>query len=536
MIKRFSKDIDIFFNSSKENKNIFFNLFQPFLLVFVFVLTYIYIYDSKLDLNGDNFEYINLAKSLIQGKGYALPYSNDFPPSNWFPPGYSSILAGIMLIMGTSISALKIMNGLLFLAGILIMYRLIITLYNNKALAFTLALLVTLNCGLLRFSTIIMSEIPYLFFSLLTFYYVIKLNEEIPFYKSKYFYGVLLSSVATYYLRNIGIVLVAAIAMQWLLEKKWKQAGVYIIGFVLLYLPWIIRNSMLGLKSRYVSTMMAANAWRPEQGELNTVGSFLDKMLTNFVDTVVKGFAEVVFPFINPNETPFIVLIGSVVLILTFIGAWKLKRYRTLFLFYLLGNIAIFLVWHEGNSSRYVWPLAPFLTICLLGGVYQVVVNLRKKQNKLAPHYLPYLLLPLAVLNAFGLKQIHAMAMEKDYEPAYRNYFDMADYVKKLNNNQLMVACRKPGMFHYFSDGFVTNYKDTESDRELITDLIDKKVDYLVLEKLGYSSVYRYLRPAVEKNQDLFQVVYFKENPNTFLLKFDIEKAKIKFNYGLSRH
>ena len=188
------------------------------------------------------------------------------------------------------------------------------------------------------------------------------------------------------------------------------------------------------------------------------------------------------------------------------------------------------MIWHGGNFSRYVLPLAPFIAFCFFYGLYYLLIYFFEKSGKIAPKLLPYSFLFLSIFFIFGLKDIHEMALEKDYDPAYKNYFDIAEQIKVLNNPNLIVACRKPGMFYYYSNCYAVNYLDSESDREIFTDFIDKKVDYLVLDKLGYISVYRYLRPAVEKNQDLFQVVYYLQNPNTFLLKFDIEKAKARFN------
>ena len=518
-----------------ENGKKHFNLINQIVLCVIFIISYLYIFDVKFDLNGDNFEYLNLAKSIIEGKGYSFPYAPNSIPTNWFPPGYSSILALEMFVFGNNIIAFKVINGLFFLGSILLLYNISRLVITNIQLAFSICVLLLLNSGLLRFSTIIMSEMSYLFFSMLTFFCVIKLKNEVVVWKSKYFYGIILFSVAAFYIRSIGIVLPVAIALHWLFEKRGKQVLWYLTGFITLYLPWFIRNSLLDIKSRYLDTIMTVNAWRPEQGHITSVTYFMGKMAINFYDTVIKGFTEVLFPFIKLNETPVttVIIVGVIILTVTFIGAWTTKNYKYLFIFYVLGNILILMVWHGGNFSRYVWPLAPFIALCFFNGLFYLSNLILKKVLKKTIQLIPYSFLLLSLFFINGLKEIHEMAFEKEYYPAYKNYFEMAKQIKKLENTQLLVACRKPGMFYYFANCYVTNYKDSESDREIMTDFIDKKVDYLVLEKLGYSSVYRYLRPAVEKNIELFNVVYYLENPNTFLLKFDIEKAKKKFNYGI---
>ncbi len=48
------------------------------------------------------------------------------------------------------------------------------------------------------------------------------------------------------------------------------------------------------------------------------------------------------------------------------------------------------------------------------------------------------------------------------------------------------------------------------------------------LEQLGYGSTARYLYPAIVAHQELFPVVGQIPNPDTYLLKFEREKAKEK--------
>ena len=92
------------------------------IIIFAFIAVYYYIFDSKLDLNGDNFNYLNYAKSIMIGNGYSSPYNADYPHTNWYPPGYSTILAIAMLSVGENVILLKIINGLFFLGSILLFY------------------------------------------------------------------------------------------------------------------------------------------------------------------------------------------------------------------------------------------------------------------------------------------------------------------------------------------------------------------------------------------------------------------------------
>jgi hypothetical protein len=74
-------------------------------------------------------------------------------------------------------------------------------------------------------------------------------------------------------------------------------------------------------------------------------------------------------------------------------------------------------------------------------------------------------------------------------------------------------------MFYLYSNTHTINYKYTEEGQELIDNLIEKQVDYVVLEQLGYSSTYRYLLPAIQNNPDKFEVIQKIGGPDTYLLR-----------------
>jgi hypothetical protein len=54
----------------------------------------------------------------------------------------------------------------------------------------------------------------------------------------------------------------------------------------------------------------------------------------------------------------------------------------------------------------------------------------------------------------------------------------------------------------------------------MIEDFIERKVDYVVLEQLGYSSTGLYLYPTVKKYPMKFKLLLHYKNPDTYLMKF----------------
>ena len=81
-------------------------------------------------------------------------------------------------------------------------------------------------------------------------------------------------------------------------------------------------------------------------------------------------------------------------------------------------------------------------------------------------------------------------------------------------------------MLWLYSERAGVNYRYTTDAKELIADLVEKKVDLVVLDALGYSSTYRYLFPAVQQYPQLFpKVLMHYQDTHTYLVSFDRQRA-----------
>ena len=66
---------------------------------------------------------------------------------------------------------------------------------------------------------------------------------------------------------------------------------------------------------------------------------------------------------------------------------------------------------------------------------------------------------------------------------------------------------------------------ETENTALMLQNMLDKNIDFVIFEQLGYSSSYYYLLPCLAKHKDLFQPVAELEEPETYLFAFDKKKA-----------
>ena len=518
--------------------------YLPFLLMaVVFFAVYQYCFDSKLDLNGDNASYIQLARTLSDGHGYSNVSPSGFTPASHFPPGYPVFLAFFVSLGLDNLIFFKVLNGILLFASLIALFGLSRRLSGHTTVALTAMLLACFSPHLMHFASMAMSEMLYLACTVAAFValYFYAVRKPSAFYCSPWFYAALLAAGAAYYVRTVGASILFAVVLFFLFRKEWKASIAAVGGIVLMLLPWSLRNAACGIESRYFGTIMTVNPWRPEMGTVSSVGEMFSKMITNFDETVLKGFREILFPFLSidyqhPSGFTGIVA-GLLVLAVVVYGCWTLggKNLRFPFLGFLLANIGLFALWHGGNGSRYVVPVAPFLFLFFYFGLYDLIVWVGRRFFKksfdvvLSGRWV-YLLLLLAIPMMTPVSAQSASA-RRPFPPAYRNYFELAKAMEKQLPAGAGVACRKPELFSYFAPShFPMRYLFSQNADAVVADLVKNKVDYVILEQLGYSSTPLYLYPAIQKNPELFPVVSRLPAPDTYLLKFDRKAAAAKFS------
>ncbi len=484
----------------------------------LFASTYIYVFDKKLDLNGDNANYYMLGKALAAGEGYVNINSITKSPNNHFPPGYPAIISGLVSIFGDSVAVIKLFNGLLFLLTLIALYFLILKLTSSTSTAVISLLLLLVNGHLLRYSTMIMTEIPFLFFSVSAILAFLRLNYEKVIWKDPWLYITVVLLIIAFYIRSSGVALLGGILLCLLIIKRWQHALLILISFILLASPWQIRSQILG-GSSYAKQLVMVNPYRPEMGRAN-IGDFVDRFGNNVSRYISKEIPSTIFSFYKPNyrETSSSIewLLGLVIIALVFYGMWKLKKYKFLIMAYLAGTFAILFLWPDvWVGVRFLLPAVPFLIISMVNGVQCLLVILVPLRAQKILIWLPILLIiPFLPL----LKPLHEKAKAK-LSANWANYFALAKWADDKLDQNTVIACRKPMLFYLYANTYTVNYKYTEDDQELIDNLVDKQVDYVILDQLGFSSTYRYLLPAIQNNPGRFKLIEKRTNPDTYLLQ-----------------
>jgi len=481
-----------------------------------FMVIYNQVFDGKLDSNGDNASYYILGKALANGNGYVNINNINKEANNHFPPGYPVIVSGIIKVFGDSPENLKIANGLFLLLTHIALYFLIKHVTNRESAAIIALLLVIMNSHLLRYSTIIMSEVPFLFFSTATLLAFTKINYQKPPWKDVYLYIVIALLTISFHIRTSGVALIVGILLFLVISRHWKHVAIITIILLLLAMPWQIRSQSLG-GSSYIKQLKMVNPYRPELGKANfkdyfsRFGNNINRYLSREIPTATLSITQ---PNYRQAASISEWLYGIFFFAVIIFGVLNLKKYKLLIFTYLAGTLAILSLWPDvWIGIRFILPAIPFLILGLVNGLQELLIRITPAPVSKYVIWLPVLLIILLFPNIKKMKQ----QAKAEITTEWANYFSLAGWVGDNLEENTVVACRKPGLFYMYSNCYTVNYKYTPVAQDFINDLVIKHVDYVIMDQLGYSSTSRYLYPVIQNNPEKFELIQERSKPSTYL-------------------
>ena len=311
-----------------------------------------------------------------------------------------------------------------------------------------------LNGDLLRYSTLMMSEIPFLLFSTLALYGFTRINSSKILAKDPFFYLFFASLVGSFYIRTAGLALLAGVALSLLLLKNWKLLSGVLAGYALLVAPWVIRGKISG-GDTYISQLLQINPYKPELGRVGA-GKIIARFRGNAERYVAREIPNGIFNIHAEKIEPAGWLIGIAIAPVIIYGLFRLGNHRGLIAGYLAGALGILLLWPESwFGIRFLLPIVPLLLFCLLNGLYQLLcLAVSKTAIKRRPS--PLFLILLVFLLFPHLKHVHALAEFGRYPESYQNYLEIARWVNENTAGDSVVCCRKPFMFYLYANRYVT--------------------------------------------------------------------------------
>lgn len=359
----------------------------PILVIASAFLGFLRFNSLQLGTSYDDAHYIILAESLSSGQGYELI---NFPRpqiERAFPPGWPILLTPLTFLFPGNYSVLKLLSLGLWLASILLIYKLFSKRIASPHLEIITGL-AALNPLLIGTSVTVMSESAYLFFSLLALNIFDMWSEKSGNKKDWQVVLVAILAIYTQLIRTVGISLAIAFLVYYLLTRRWREAGITLGVFIagVLLQTWInLRNGGSVVSSGYQAQVFN--------------GSIVEKigqMWSNVLGYFDKILAGSLIPIFGPRVTDFWgtygfgslpTLVNVVILLLVVFGlVLSIKKFHVMDVYVAVYVIGILAFWNPDVGSvkaRFLIPILPFLYFYLVQGIAWVT----EKSTRSRIHY-----------------------------------------------------------------------------------------------------------------------------------------------------
>lgn len=324
--------------------------------------------DLGILLMRDDARYLFLAASLGQG-GYHDLFLATPTAHSLYPPGLPALLLAWGSAFGQSFDGYVVMNVLLSVSGLALVFAAVKRIWGPLiGLACLVPLcvspLLVLRAGGLR------SETAYMFFSIVA---VWALSRAKPATQTLIVAG--LAALMTAATRTVGVTLLAAIILHWVLQKRYRAAVILTFASALTigaWIAWTVVAPQQHAGSNYLGDLAAVAAgedpdWRSILWRRTGI-----RLWRYFGRTLPGSLPAPTVPGTPIDNLVFSLLIGSGLL-----AGWLvlLKRWRVVSLY--LGFYAAALMGYPFMRSRFLEPIIPLLIVGLFVGIGALVARLR---------------------------------------------------------------------------------------------------------------------------------------------------------------
>lgn len=479
-------------------------------------------YNPLLSTIGDNAQYVVLGKSLLAGKGLSHINAPDQKPDTKYPFMFPLILAGVILVAPGSIVALKLV-GLAACAGAAMLYYALFRRSSEAIVALGAALLAVMSPDILRHSTIILAEVPYLFASIGILAWVSSVEGR--WSERRWVPVALVLVVAAYYLKAVGIALAGAIVVSLLFRRKRAWAFAFTGGFILLVLPWFLRVRRIGDGGTYIDYLFMKDPYRPYMGTVSA-GELLSRVTGNMGIYFGRIVPESVLPFLGKEGVapgPALQVLWWIASVLVGLGlVYRLWRRRTIMDVYLLAFLGICVLWPRVWAGvRFVVPVIPLLILCLLTGLWALLGCVtRGRGERVREGGLIGLVAVMSV--GFVLVDRVEAARDREYPPDWKSYFEAARWVRSHTDPQSVIICRKPYLFFLASDRRSLGYHFSRDTEEVLSGFEEAGATHVAVDQFFWTGTSaQYLVPTILAHPDRFEVIFATEQePQTIVVRF----------------
>jgi hypothetical protein len=517
---------------------------RALLLVTLLLLISSLTFDPKLYINGDNVDYILLAQKVWR--------EGDLWGSPKYPPLFPLLLAPVQLLFGTGFLAGKILVLLTYGAagaGLLWLAERAVTAPDRSRgtrAAFFIALAAMLILPVVEFSHYVMSEIPFLLASVIALGLgeraVLRLarpasaNGEARaadpgartgggpgLAQVRALLPATLAAAAAFYIRTVGIALLAALPLVLLAQRRWRAFAVGAALCIVVLMPWVIHGALTsGEGETYLDQIRYVNPYLPERGTL-TPAAALDRLAQNGRQYFGLDIALSLVPYAYSSTysaeiTPPPALPawgGALVALLLAGGMWRLRRSLPVTVAYTGLFLLVCLAWPPiWASVRFVLPIVPLCFLLVALGVWDGWRTLSARLPAARrPGGVVLAVALAAVLVLSGQRLVVYAGEVRHYPTRWEAYFTALRWAGQNLSPREIVLDRKPNIFHYVTGLEAVSFPREPNDARMLNHLRQHRVTVVHASSIPYEDVLDILLPFLQRQVRYFEPLWYEEVP-----------------------
>ncbi|MCB0685043.1 MAG: hypothetical protein KDC53_00920 [Saprospiraceae bacterium] len=484
------------------------------------VLLYLGSFHGVLAPNGDNAEYIINAKSLVErGKILRLDVPSE-TPNPLASPLLPLMLAPIYMIWGFSVLPMKILILLFCLGSGILLYIFFRQDYTVSRSAI-LTMVSFTSPFLVASSNTIMTEGPYLFFSLLALIYIRKYWLSNVFSVTVYLL-MLLFIILTYLTRAVGASLLLAAFLFLLTTVSWKKTirdpgrnwfgKIEIKKILWLFIPvfagmvlWQVMQAQQGVSQ--MGILINFDLLHHLSDNLVTLKNTLGQIL--FSPSSFRWYKQSAdYDLASFN------MVWLIILLVLFIGlGFDLYR-RRLVAFYTICFVVLVLMASQTPQERvfmrYFSVMIPFLIYHLHSFTELITIVLNRNQARPLAAIIPLLILGHLYIANISSDRYNVRVKSAVFNDWYESFLSASKWCGENLPGDSYVMSVKPRIVYLYSGlhGMAaTNDRDVYSEvyeKNKLDEIKAKKVTHIIVDAISKVSM-ESLYPVIQNNPDKFE-------------------------------
>ncbi len=502
----------------------------PVSLVVSFIFSLL-LFDVKISYSNDDSLYIEGAFNFSQDIHHAFTEN---------APLYPLLLSIPVKIWGINVILLKSISIIFTLLHILFLYL----AFRNRipfVILIPALFIVATNSYFQYFASMTFTESLFMFLQALFIYYFFRVYDHVKdktslkdTWKQWLLLGFFIFVLS--FCKNIALGALIAVALFFVLEKKFLHALYSIIGFVLVRIPFEFVRKLLwgGGGSQFSSQLDILSRKDPydiSKGQEDFSG-FVTRYFANFNLYISKRTYQIL-GFLSPDDVKIRAGLNFLFLVFIAIAAfWILKNRHKLLkfvwiYFFIMMSIMFVALQTRWDQPRMIMVYLPLILIVVFYGIFALVIKKGSFMNFLYIAFVGIVFLSgffstmgLSVKNYPIVKKNLAGDKYYGYTADWTNFLKMSEYCADSLPPTSYVASRKAPMSFVYGHGkqFYGIYNVFSTDPDTVMNTFKKNnVTHFILASLrrnpktndGYiiNTIHRLVQPVIQKYPNQFTLI-----------------------------